>query len=64
MPLSIHVLDVPAFVLVETPEGHIVVIPTSAGPQGVRVFATVLLSARERAEVERVRHRAPPGHQL
>lgn len=60
MPLSIHVLDVPAFVFVETPAGNIVVIPTSAGTQGVRVFTSVFLAARERAEVERTRHRTPP----
>lgn len=54
MHLSVHVLDVPAFVLVTTPSEVVVVVPTHLDSPSLEAVCTLLLSAKDRAALERM----------
>lgn len=53
MNLSVHVLDVPAFVLVHTPHEVIVMIPAGLDACSLQALKSLLLSEEERAGLER-----------
>jgi hypothetical protein len=52
MNLSVHVLDVPAFVLVHTPHQVIVVVPAGLDACSLQALESLLLSEEERAALE------------
>lgn len=58
MDLSVHVLDVPGFVLAHTPHEVVVVIPAHLDPRALQAMTSLLLSAGERTALARVRRDA------